>query len=72
MRSHHEESKTIQRNGRWINVNGHTGQVLDPIWSFERSSYLKLAAALFAARRRSQMFGSAFDTKRGRHGYRRG
>lgn len=53
----HEQSRTYERNGRYVNVAGTTRQVLSPRFPFEARSYSNLAQALFAARMRSEWTG---------------
>ena len=61
----HENSITIQdEDGFWINVSGHTGEVLKPTHEFERERYSSLEEAENAAALRSYLFkGGMFRTK---------
>ena len=53
----HEQSETIQgRDGRWYNINGVSGEVLAPLFSFEAQHYDTMETAKAAAERRSDMF----------------
>jgi hypothetical protein len=54
----HENSRTIFKNGVYLNVNGRTGRRLKPIFQFEESEYRSLAKAVRAARLRSKEIGS--------------
>lgn len=54
----HENSKTILRDGRYVNVNGVTGELLKPLFRFERESYSTLTRAVRAARLRSRAIGA--------------
>lgn len=55
--AHHERSETIEIDGRFFNVNGHTRRPLKPRFPFERPSYSTLAEAVRSARRRSDAIG---------------
>lgn len=53
----HENSQTIERDGKFYNVNGVTGVPLTPRFPFESLIYHSLKAALFAANQRSKWEG---------------
>ena len=54
----HERSVTVERDGRFFNISGITGKVLKPQSPFEKLSYKTEAAAVAAARRRSEETGT--------------
>jgi hypothetical protein len=57
----HEQSESVEgrevgrNDGRWYNINGHTGEILTPVFPFERESYATMEEADAAAKRRSQL-----------------
>lgn len=51
---HHEDSLTVERDGKFYNVSGHTGTPLPVVFGYEKRSYRTLGAALVAADRRSR------------------
>lgn len=53
----HENSETIERDGRWVNVKGGTTDVLEPLFPFETPTYPSVDDAVAAARRRSNSIG---------------
>jgi hypothetical protein len=54
----HENSITIEdEDGKWINVSGHTGEILKPIHKFEKERYDTMDEAVAAAEKRSYLFG---------------
>jgi hypothetical protein len=53
----HETSRTIERDGKFYNVNGTTGYPLPPLFHFEREAYDTLDEAVDAARKRSRLGG---------------
>ena len=53
----HENSETIQKeNGKWINISGHTGSVLEPKLPTEQWEYDTVEMAVSQAKLRSQSF----------------
>lgn len=60
----HEQSETVERDGKWVNVYGRNtpkaGEPLSRKHWFEQDSYVRLKDAVHAARKRSQAEGRSY------------
>lgn len=53
----HENSRTVEIDGKFYNVHGTTGEPLAPQYDFEKEAYDTLDEAVAAAKRRSEEYG---------------
>ena len=52
---------------RWYNYNGHTNEVLKPLFPHEKQAYSSIEEASEAAAKRSELFGNELDKSMERH-----